>query len=275
APSASTRPSTSTGYSGASAGTPASGIASGANRGTPMATSKPPSSSARTRWLSAGLSSTNSPDAAPSRTSQAATQRAPLPHWRDGEPSAFQIPYAATAPGVRGAAIVRIWSQPTPRWRSAISRQRAGSGGGAPLRRSSTTKSLPAPCILLKRRPAGAAAASTASGAATAGVVDRGLVALAIDVRPGIVDGIGHRRGRVLARRDRRRGRAVGGPLLGRPGRGRRQQRPLVAAGREEQRGRQDGGGQQGADVHGRSLARRRFRPHPQPRAHHGHAGDR
>jgi hypothetical protein len=42
--------------------------------------------------MPAGLSSSNVvPPAAPSRTSQAATQRAPLPHCREGEPSAFQI----------------------------------------------------------------------------------------------------------------------------------------------------------------------------------------
>src|SRR5690606_17732005 len=48
---------------------------------------------------------------------------------------------------------VRIWSQPTPVWRSASARHSAAEGGGSPPRRSSTTKSLPAPCILVKRRP--------------------------------------------------------------------------------------------------------------------------
>ena len=52
---------------------------------------------------------------------------------------------------LRGASMVRIWSQPTPVWRSASARHSAASGAGWPPRRSSTTKSLPAPCILLKR----------------------------------------------------------------------------------------------------------------------------
>ncbi len=47
--------------------------------------------------------------------------------------------------------MVRIWSQPTPMWRSPSRAANAASGGGVPSRRSSTTKSLPAPCILLKR----------------------------------------------------------------------------------------------------------------------------
>src|SRR5690606_23444806 len=49
--------------------------------------------------------------------------------------------------------MVRIWSQPTPVRRSASARHSAGDGGGPPSRRSSTTKSLPAPCILLNRMP--------------------------------------------------------------------------------------------------------------------------
>src|SRR5690606_24097664 len=63
----------------------------------------------------------------------------------------FQIRYDATAAGSRGASTVRIWSQPTPKWRSAMRAQVAGSGGALPSRRSSTTKSLPAPCILVNR----------------------------------------------------------------------------------------------------------------------------
>src|SRR5690606_24936622 len=83
--------------------------------------------------------------------SQAATQRAPLPHWIAALPSAFQIRYDATEPSLRGGSMVRIWSQPTPLWRSPSARLSAASGGGVPSRRSRTTKSLPAPCILLKR----------------------------------------------------------------------------------------------------------------------------
>src|SRR3954447_18100380 len=44
------------------------------------------------------------------------------------------------------------WSQPTPKWRSAISRTSAESSAMLWLMASMTTKSLPAPCILVKRR---------------------------------------------------------------------------------------------------------------------------
>src|SRR5690606_28893860 len=177
--------------------------------------------------------------------------------------------------------MVRIWSQPTPMWRSASRRHSAASGGGAPSRRSSTTKSLPAPCILLKRRPARAAPACTASGVAitvVAGGRDRILlqvVAFAVDVR--VVHGV---RVAVVLALDGGVLEVVGVTGLvrivvvvrvHRPfvvfGGGRREQRTLVAARGQGQRGAQQGEGQQGADVHARSLARRRFGPHPQPRA--------
>jgi hypothetical protein len=45
----------------------------------------------------------------------------------------------------------RIWSQPTPKWRSARKRAWAGVGTKSWLIASSTTKSLPRPCILVKR----------------------------------------------------------------------------------------------------------------------------
>src|SRR5690606_33541355 len=121
--------------------------------------------------------------------------------------------------------MVRIWSQPTPRWRSASRRHSTASGAGAPSRRSSTTKSLPAPCILLKRRPAGTAAALTGSNVAItviAGVGVAGIVVVGVlGVGVGIF-GIVH--------------------LLLRPflvlRRGRRQQRALVAAGGQHEHGR-------------------------------------
>src|SRR5688572_32248126 len=47
--------------------------------------------------------------------------------------------------------MVRIWSQPTPMWRSPSARHRSASSVVVLSRRSITTKSLPAPCILLNR----------------------------------------------------------------------------------------------------------------------------
>src|SRR5688572_7380962 len=41
-----------------------------------------------------------------------------------------------------------------PRWRSAIRATRSRGNSGSAVRRSSTTKSFPAPCILVKRRAA-------------------------------------------------------------------------------------------------------------------------
>src|SRR5690606_27664105 len=152
----------------------------------------PPSTS--TACTPAGLSSTKrGPRAAPSRPSQAATQRAPLPHWPEAEPSAIQMRSPATAPALAGGSMVRIWSQPTPVRRSARARQRSGAGGAAPSRRSITTKSLPAPCILVKRSGdrvitcRGVRGAVTATG--SSGVVVRGQRSgrHAVDRRQGLV----------------------------------------------------------------------------------------
>src|SRR5690606_10397973 len=105
--------------------------------------------------------------------------------------------------------MVRIWSQPTPACRSASARHNAGAGGGVPSRRSSTTKSLPAPCILVKRsggrdmaswsgRVAGTATGSTVVVARgrridgrVAGRQGLGIGRVTILRRPGIVDGLG------------------------------------------------------------------------------------
>src|SRR5690606_3525332 len=152
------------------------GMSAGSNRGRPISIRYRPSPSTSTGWVPDGLStSKRSPRALPSRTSHAATQRAPLPHWIAALPSEFQIRYEATAPALRGGSMVRIWSQPTPLWRSPSARPSAASGGGVPSRRSCTTKSLPAPCILLKRNggrgPAGIAQPPSSSPVAGGGGV--------------------------------------------------------------------------------------------------------
>src|SRR5690606_24159905 len=94
--------------------------------------------------------------------------------------------------------MVRIWSQPTPVWRSAMARHSTADGGVASDRRSSTTKSLPAPCILLNRRPA--AGSTIAVGVVP--VIGGGL--------GGRVDRIGFERGIEGGLLGRRRVRDVG-----------------------------------------------------------------
>src|SRR6218665_3641759 len=140
--------------------------------------------------------------------------------------------------------MVRIWSQPTPRWRSASSAACSAFGGALPSRRSNTTKSLPAPCILLKRmRPV----ADLLIYASTTGGVFHGLVRLLVGGRIGFVGG------------------GVGSGLLGR---GdflfldrhrllRHHQGAFVAAGTEtqQQEGRGDENQETGRLVHPRSIA--------------------
>ncbi len=129
---------------------PNTGIISGANCGTPMAIRKECSVSTSTASVPDGPSSENRPPRAnPARRTQAAMQRVPLPHCCEGEPSAVQIPKDATASALRGALTPRTMSQPTPVWRLLKARHSSGEGSCA-RRKSSTTKSLPAPCILLK-----------------------------------------------------------------------------------------------------------------------------
>ena len=97
------------------------------------------------------------PSATPGATQRA---HAALPGALTSASEIRRPPATASAAG----SMVRTWSQPTPAWRSASDRHSApGSSArrrasARSRRRSSTTKSLPAPCILLKRRPAGAAA---------------------------------------------------------------------------------------------------------------------
>src|SRR5512145_3123092 len=50
----------------------------------------------------------------------------------------------------RGGSITISWSQPTPRWRSAMARTASAVRTRPELRTSRTTKSFPKPCILTK-----------------------------------------------------------------------------------------------------------------------------
>ena len=68
----------------------------------------------------------------------------------DGLPSALKkVSRASPPPG----SITASWSKPTPRWRSAIARASAGVICTLRARASTTTKSLPSPCIFRKGRP--------------------------------------------------------------------------------------------------------------------------
>src|SRR5258708_24901498 len=58
-------------------------------------------------------------------------------------------------PGVVGGATIRIWSAPTPKRRSPSRRISSGPSTSGACVASSTTKSLPAPCILVKRTRVG------------------------------------------------------------------------------------------------------------------------
>jgi hypothetical protein len=78
-------------------------------------------------------------------------QRAPLPHCSTSPPSALWITYWKSMPSAGEGRTVRIWSAPTPKWRSARKRYCAAVRPSVPRVSSSTTKSLPAPCILVKR----------------------------------------------------------------------------------------------------------------------------
>ncbi len=82
------------------------------------------------------------------------TQRVALPQAPARLPSAFQKSSVKSAP-VSPGRISASWSKPTPRLRSPSARASAGVVTAAPARESMTTKSLPAPCILRKRRPPG------------------------------------------------------------------------------------------------------------------------
>src|SRR5690606_25681058 len=53
--------------------------------------------------------------------------------------------------GEEGGSTTRTWSQPMPKWRSARRRASAGVMSTSWVTASMTTKSLPRPCILVKR----------------------------------------------------------------------------------------------------------------------------
>src|SRR6185369_11543661 len=80
-----------------------------------------------------------------------AKQRAPLPHCSTWPPSELWITYSKSTPGAGEGRTLRIWSAPTPKCRSASCRYCAGVRFRRWRVSSSTTKSLPAPCILVKR----------------------------------------------------------------------------------------------------------------------------
>ncbi len=128
------------------------GRSAGSKRGHPMSTVTRPSGVSRgaitpprvcTRRLSLCVR--------PLSRTKRAKQRAPLPHCSTSPPSALWIRYSKSIPGAGEGRTLRIWSAPTPKWRSARKRYWAADSPRHPRVSSSTTKSLPAPCILVKR----------------------------------------------------------------------------------------------------------------------------
>ncbi len=84
-----------------------------------------------------------------SSASSIATHRVALPHAPASPPSGLRMRMKASAPLPGAAASMEInWSQPMPRRRSAMAAARAGVRPNCSRRSSSTTKSLPQPCIL-------------------------------------------------------------------------------------------------------------------------------
>ena len=79
-----------------------------------------------------------------------ATQRVALPQASASLPSALRMRMKARAAGCRAGSITISWSQPMPVRRSASARAAAASIAIGSRRASSTTKSLPSPCILRK-----------------------------------------------------------------------------------------------------------------------------
>jgi hypothetical protein len=79
-----------------------------------------------------------------------ATQRVALPQAPAAEPSGLKMRMNTSAPVASGASSTISWSQPIPVRRSASALIRAAVSGSLAGRPSSTTKSLPAPCILKK-----------------------------------------------------------------------------------------------------------------------------
>jgi hypothetical protein len=117
-----------------------------------MSTVTPPSSAARAASRPAPVSITSARFPA-SRIRSIATQRAALPQASASPPSALRMRMKAAAPAWCGGSITTNWSQPTPSCRSAIRRTAASLKRSGRARASSTTKSLPSPCILMKSRP--------------------------------------------------------------------------------------------------------------------------
>ena len=138
------------------------GTSWGLRRGTPMATRAPV-----TRRPCARGSTVRSPARVSTRravsgqgtTSRSranlAKQRMPLPHISASEPSGLNIRMRRSAFWLGRARAGCCWegrakirpSAPTPKWRSHTCRARSGQSCSRP-RASTTTKSLPAPCIL-------------------------------------------------------------------------------------------------------------------------------
>ena len=86
----------------------------------------------------------------PSFFSSQPTQRAALPHAPEVEPSELKMRIARRALPLAGFSSKMNWSQPMPRWRSAMRRICAGVGRKPVFRASRMTKSFPSPCIFTK-----------------------------------------------------------------------------------------------------------------------------
>src|SRR6185369_181701 len=133
------------------------GIASGSNTGAPMSTVTRPSGFSRGSITPDSVRTlTLSPAARPFSCTKRMKQRAPLPHCSTCPPSALWITYSKSIPGAGEGRTDSTWSAPTPKCRSASIRYWAGLRFNGPRVSSSTTKSLPAPCILVKRIRMGA-----------------------------------------------------------------------------------------------------------------------
>jgi hypothetical protein len=81
-----------------------------------------------------------------------ATQRVAFPQASTSPPSALRMRMKTSAAPFVGGSMVISWSQPTPTRRSATARAAAASRTKGSARASTTTKSLPRPCIFVKGR---------------------------------------------------------------------------------------------------------------------------
>ena len=125
----------------------ASGISRQPVRAGPISTAIRPSgrASASSSPAMVSIRTRGSPVSRPSRS---ATQRVALPQASASLPSALWMRIRTWASGWRGGSSRITWSQPMPVRRSASARAAAASTAIAVRRPSSTTKSLPSPCIL-------------------------------------------------------------------------------------------------------------------------------